>query len=116
MRTTSRRTAGTLACGLAAGLGLAGAAGGALLDFPNAAGPLVLVGRDDDDRPDTTIQPPGVTADQTLRKGDQLVSGRRDDVLIGRLGPDSLTANDGDGVMVGGLERGSDAAASPSDK
>jgi hypothetical protein len=54
-----------------------------------------------------------VTANQTLRKGDQLIAGTGSDVLIGRFGPDTLTGNDGDDVMVGGLERGSDATAFP---
>jgi hypothetical protein len=33
---------------------------------------------------------------------------------VGRLGPDLLVGNDGDDVIVGGLERGSDAGAFPS--
>ena len=73
----------------------------------------MLIGADNDTTTDTTLQPPGVTADQTLRKGDQLVGGTKSDVMIGRLGPDTLLGNGGDDVMVGGLERGSDAVAFP---
>ena len=95
------------------GLGIAGTAGAALQGTETSAAPQVLIGRDDDTTTDTTIQPAGVAADQTLRKGDQLRGGRRNDVLIGRLGPDTLTGNDGDDVLVGGTERGSDATAFP---
>jgi hypothetical protein len=109
-----RRPAALLACGAAAALaGAAVPASATLIDVPNAASPRVLIGADDDTTTDPILQPPGVTADQTLRKGDQLIAGTRDDVLIGRLGPDTLTGNAGDDVMVGGLERGSDATAFP---
>lgn len=114
-RPRSRRSI-ALACGAAAAIAGAAAAVPAsanLIDVPNAKAPLVLIGADDDTTTDPTLQPPGVTADQTLRKGDQLIAGLGNDVLIGRLGPDTLTANAGDDVMIGGLERGSDAAAFP---
>ncbi len=98
---------------LLASLGLAGTAEAALQGSETSATPQVLIGRDDDTTTDSTIQPAGVAADQTLRKGDQLRGGRRNDVLIGRLGPDTLTAADGDDVLVGGTERGSDIATFP---
>ena len=94
-------------------LGLAGTANAALQGSDTGANSQTLIGRDDDATTDTTLQPPGVAADQTLRKGDQLRGGRGNDVLVGRLGPDTLTAGDGDDVLVGGTERGSDATAFP---
>jgi hypothetical protein len=114
-RPSIRRSSVALACGAAAALAAAAAipASANLIDRPNAKSPLVLIGADNDTTTDPTLQPPGVTADQTLRKGDQLVAGINDDLLIGRLGPDTLTGNAGDDVMIGGLERGSDAAAFP---
>ena len=108
-----RRRALVLAGAVALAAGAAVPAGASLIDVPNAATPQVLIGADDDTTTDTTLQPPGVTADQTLRKGDQLVGGTKSDVMIGRLGPDTLLGNGGDDVMVGGLERGSDAVAFP---
>jgi hypothetical protein len=108
-----RRTAAVAVGALAALAAAAVPASANLQEFPNARSPLVLVGADDDTTTDAVLQPPGVTADQTLRKGDQLVGGLAADVLIGRLGPDTLIGNAGDDVMVGGLERGSDAVAFP---
>ncbi|MGD9694273.1 MAG: hypothetical protein AB7V42_01255 [Thermoleophilia bacterium] len=96
--------------------GLAAAAipaGANLIDLRDANRDLVLIGADDDDVVDATIQPPGVTANQTLRKGDQLLGGLGDDVLVGRLGPDTLVGNGGDDVLIGGMEGGSDVAAFP---
>ena len=94
-------------------IGLAGTANAALQGSDSSAAAQTLIGRDDDATTDPTLQPPGVTADQTLRKGDQLRGGRGNDLLVGRLGPDTLTGGDGDDVLVGGTERGSDAAAFP---
>ena len=108
-----RRRALVLAGAAALAAGAAVPAAASLIDVPNAASPQVLIGADNDTTTDTTLQPPGVTADQTLRKGDQLVGGTKSDVMIGRLGPDTLLGNGGDDVMVGGLERGSDAVAFP---
>ena len=108
-----RRRTLVLAGAAALAAGAAVPAGASLIDVPNAATPQVLIGADNDTTTDTTLQPPGVTADQTLRKGDQLVGGTKSDVMIGRLGPDTLLGNGGDDVMVGGLERGSDAVAFP---
>lgn len=94
-------------------LGIAGTANAALQGTDTSTTGQTLIGRDDDTTTDTTLQPAGVAADQTLRKGDQLRGGRGDDLLVGRLGPDTLTGGDGDDVLVGGTERGSDAAAFP---
>jgi len=91
----------------------AGQASAALQGTENTGARQLLIGRDDDATTDPVIQPPGVVADQSLRKGDQLGGGRGADVLIGRLGPDTLLGRDGDDVLVGGTERGSDAVAFP---
>ena len=109
---------GLLALGLVASFVVAGTAMAALKGNENARGGQVLIGNDDDDPANTTIQPPGVTANQSLRKGDQLRGGRGADVLVGRLGPDTLLSGvnqfqeKGD-VIVGGTERGSDVNAFP---
>jgi hypothetical protein len=109
-----RRTA--IALGVVAGVCAAAAPAAAnLVDRSGAAGDLVLLGPDADSTADPAIQPPGAVGvgDQSLRKGDQILAGRGDDVLVGRLGPDVLIGDDGDDVIVGGLERGSDAGAFP---
>jgi Ca2+-binding RTX toxin-like protein len=67
----------------------------------------VLIGLDDDNQNDPEIQPPGVTANQSLNNTDTLIGGRGDDILIGMLGSDVLLGGPGDDVMIGGIERGS---------
>ena len=67
----------------------------------------ILIGSDDDNQNDPEIQPPGVTANQSLNNADTLIGGRGDDILIGMLGSDVLLGGPGDDVMVGGIERGS---------
>lgn len=77
----------------------------------------VLIGRDDDEPANSAIQ--NVPApNQTLRKGDQLLGGYGRDLLIGRLGPDTLISGRNDirdkgDVIVGGLEGGSDVVNFP---
>jgi hypothetical protein len=112
-RCRARRTAIAIAA-VALGAGAVPATAN-LIDRSAATGPLVLVGPDGDSTADPVIQPPGLVGvgDQSLRKGDQILAGRGDDVLVGRLGPDLLVGNGGDDVIVGGLERGSDAGAFP---
>jgi Ca2+-binding RTX toxin-like protein len=113
-----RARLGLLALALLASFAVAGTAVAALEGNENARGGQLLIGNDDDDPANATIQPPGVAANQSLRKGDQLVGGRGADVLIGRLGPDTLLSGvdeykeKGD-VIVGGTERGSDVNAFP---
>ena len=99
-------------------LAVAGSALAAVEGNENARGGQVLIGNDDDDPANPTIQPPGVVANQSLRKGDQLIGGRGADLLIGRLGPDTLLSgvnqfNEKGDVIVGGTERGSDVTAFP---
>ena len=90
-------------------VGLVGTAVAALQGNENAKKPKVLIGADNDDTSNTTIQPPGVTANQSLRKSDQIFGGKASDTIIGRLGSDVLLANAGDDVMVGGTEGGQPA-------
>jgi hypothetical protein len=105
---TRRGTALAAVAALTA-VGLVGTAVAALQGNQNAKKPVVLIGADNDDTTDTTIQPPGVTANQSLRKSDQMLGGVASDTIIGRLGSDALLANAGNDVMVGGTEGGQPA-------
>jgi RTX calcium-binding nonapeptide repeat (4 copies) len=105
---TRRGTALAAVAALTA-VGLVGTAVAALQGNENAKKPKVLIGADNDDTSNTTIQPPGVTANQSLRKSDQIFGGKASDTIIGRLGSDVLLANAGDDVMVGGTEGGQPA-------
>ena len=105
---TRRGTALAAVAALTA-VGLVGSAVAALQGNQNAKKPKVLIGADNDDTSNTTIQPPGVTANQSLRKSDQIFGGKASDTIIGRLGSDVLVANAGDDVMVGGTEGGQPA-------
>jgi hypothetical protein len=67
----------------------------------------VLIGADDDNRDDPEIQPPDVTANQSLNNADTLIGARGDDILIGMLGSDVLLGGFGDDVLIGGIEGGS---------
>jgi hypothetical protein len=75
----------------------------------------VLIGADNDEPSNGTIQPiptpPG--PDQSLKKSDQLVGGRGPDTIVGRLGSDVITAGAGDDVIVGGTEGGQPAPPLP---
>jgi hypothetical protein len=105
---TRRGTALAAVAALTA-VGLVGTAVAALQGNQNAKKPVVLIGADNDDTTDTTIQPPGVTANQSLRKSDQMLGGVASDTIIGRLGSDVLLVNAGNDVMVGGTEGGQPA-------
>jgi hypothetical protein len=108
----SKRTRrGTVLAAVAAliAVGLVGTAVAALQGNQNAKKPKVLIGGDNDDTSNTTIQPPGVTANQSLRKSDQIFGGVASDTIIGRLGSDVLLAGAGNDVMVGGTEGGQPA-------
>jgi RTX calcium-binding nonapeptide repeat (4 copies) len=95
--------------------GLIGTAYAALQGDENARAGQVLIGADNDEPTDPTIQPiptpPG--ADQSLKKSDQLVGGRGPDTIVGRLGSDVITAGAGDDVLVGGTEGGQPAPPLP---
>jgi Ca2+-binding RTX toxin-like protein len=67
----------------------------------------VLFGHDDDNTDDPEIQPPGVTANQSLNNADLIDGLGGHDVLIGLLGSDTLLGGPGDDVLVGGTEQGS---------
>jgi hypothetical protein len=72
----------------------------------------VVIGADNDSPDDPVIQN-GAVANQSLRKGDQIIGDQTDEVQIGRLGPDVLLAQGGRDVIVGGTERNSDVANFP---
>jgi len=71
-----------------------------------SAGSQVLIGEDDDNLTNATIQPPGVVANQSLNNADILVGGSRNDVLIGLLGSDVLVGGPGNDILIGGTEQG----------
>src|SRR5512147_3056086 len=79
---TRRGTALAAVAALTA-VGLVGTAVAALQGNENAKKPKVLIGADNDDTSNTTIQPPGVTANQSLRKSDQIFGGKASDTIIG---------------------------------
>jgi Ca2+-binding RTX toxin-like protein len=94
---------------------LIGTAYAALQGNENGKRAQVIIGADDDNINDPTIQPvptpPG--ADQSLKKSDQLVGGKGPDAIVGRLGSDVITAGAGDDVIVGGTEGGQPAPPLP---
>lgn len=69
-------------------------------------GPQVLIGADDDNVNNPTIQPPGVPVNQSLNNTDILVGGGGNDVLIGLLGNDVLLGGPGNDILIGGPEQG----------
>jgi hypothetical protein len=72
----------------------------------DSAGSQVLIGKDDDNTNNATIQPAGVTANQSLNNTDILVGGSGNDVLIGLLGSDVLVGGPGNDILIGGTEQG----------
>jgi hypothetical protein len=94
---------------------LVGTATAALQGNENGKKPQVLIGADNDDPSNGTVQPiptpPG--ADQSLKKSDQISGGLGPDTLIGRLGSDVFRAGPGDDVIVGGTEGGQPPPALP---
>ncbi|HWH15022.1 MAG TPA: hypothetical protein VNT51_09760, partial [Miltoncostaeaceae bacterium] len=113
MGAMSRRRRAVAAALATLAAGGAGGAWAAVQGSDTAPGRQIQIGRDDDVTTDPLIQPPGVAANQTLRKGDVLFGGLGPDILIGREGPDVLLGGPGNDTMVGGTERGSDVTAFP---
>jgi hypothetical protein len=66
----------------------------------------VLIGADDDNLTNPTIQPAGVAANQSLNNTDVLEGGGGNDVLIGLLGSDVMLAGPGNDIIVGGPDPG----------
>lgn len=110
MRTIERvrRAPVLFAIGLLTTVGLVGTAAAALQGKENSKKAQVIIGADNDEIGNGTIQPipspPG--ADQSLKKSDQIDGGLGPDTLIGRLGSDVFKAGAGDDVIVGGTEGG----------
>lgn len=69
-------------------------------------GPQVLIGQDDDNINNATIQPFGVAVNQSLNNTDILEGGAGNDVLIGLLGNDMLVGGPGNDILIGGTEQG----------
>jgi hypothetical protein len=94
---------------------LAGTAYAALQGNEHSKRGQVLIGADNDNTSDPTIQPiatpPG--ANQSLNKSDQLLGGAGPDMIIGRLGSDAIASGAGDDVIIGGTEGGQPAPALP---
>jgi len=67
-------------------------------------GPQVLIGADDDNVDNPTIQPPDVPANQSLNNTDILIGGGANDILIGLLGNDVLIGAAGNDILIGGPE------------
>ena len=117
MRTIERirRTPLLASIAVLAAASLVGTAAAALQGNENAKKAKVIVGADNDEIGNGTIQPipspPG--ADQSLKKSDQIFGGLGPDTLIGRLGSDVFKAGAGDDVIVGGTEGGQPAPALP---
>ena len=97
------------AVAIVAAVSVVGTAYAALQGNENAKKGQVIVGADNDDTTNGTIQPPGVAANQSLRKSDQLLGGIAADTIVGRLGSDVIHAGAGDDVLVGGTEGGQPA-------
>lgn len=77
--------------------------------FAGGYKPWVQIGSDLNSADNSFVQPQsdaesGGGRDQSLQFSDLLTGGKRDDVLIGRLGADLLFGRRGDDVIVGGLE------------
>ena len=96
-------------------VGLVGTAAAALQGNENSKRAQVIIGADNDEPSNGTIQPiptpPG--PDQSLKKSDQIDGGLGPDTLIGRLGSDVFRAGAGDDVIVGGTEGGQPAPPLP---
>jgi hypothetical protein len=105
--TSPRRRHRIAAPVLAAGLLMAGLAGGAAAVVePGTPAKDVTAGRDNDNAANPFIQPPGVTAKQHMDNTDLLFGRDNDDLLIGNLGDDTLLGGADDDILVGGPERG----------
>jgi hypothetical protein len=65
-----------------------------------------VIGQDDDNLNNPTIQPPGVPANQSLNNTDILEGNGGNDVLIGLLGNDVLHGGPGNDILIGGTEQG----------
>lgn len=102
MRSTSAFTMLALAAALAVGAARSDAA---LVRGSGASD--VLLGLDDDNVADLEIQPPGVTANQSLNNADVIDGLGGHDVMIGLLGSDTMLGGPGDDIMIGGTEQGS---------
>ena len=68
--------------------------------------PDVLIGLDNDNVNNPTIQPPGTVANQSLNNTDVLAGRGGNDVLVGLGGSDVLSGGPGNDILIGGPEQG----------
>jgi hypothetical protein len=88
---------------LAAMIGAPDQSQAALLE--RGGGADVVIGKDDDNTNNPTLQPSGTAANQSLNNTDVLSSGTGNDVLIGLLGSDVMQGANGRDILVGGTEQ-----------
>src|SRR5262245_20119056 len=67
--------------------------------------PDILIGFDNDNVNNQTIQPPTVVANQSLNNTDILTGRGGNDVLVGLGGSDVITGGAGDDILIGGPEQ-----------
>ncbi|MCE3265811.1 MAG: cya [Solirubrobacterales bacterium] len=96
-----------------ASLAAVGTAAAALQGNEGSKSPQVLIGADDDNVDNGTIQPIPAPPDQSLKKTDLLNGGLGPDTIVGRLGSDVIKGGGGGDVLVGGTEGGQPAPALP---
>ena len=92
---------------LTAGLLLGGltTSAGAVVE-PGTPAKDVTIGLDNDNADNPFIQPPGVSAPQSMDNADVLFGRDNDDLLIGNLGSDTLLGGNDDDILVGGPDHG----------
>jgi hypothetical protein len=79
--------------------------GGSILNEADD-GPNILIGFDNDNINNVTIQPPGTVANQSLNNTDILTGEGGNDVMAGLLGNDLLLGGNGNDILIGGPEQG----------
>lgn len=72
----------------------------------------VLIGPDDDNTTNPTVQPAEVAANQSLDNADIINGNGGNDVLIGQRGSDVIHGGPGKDILIGGLEGGTPAPKS----
>jgi hypothetical protein len=99
------RTARASAIITTVSIGIAACAAGAIATVaPGTPAKDVTEGLDNDVASNTFIQPPGVSAPQSMQGTDVLFGRGNDDLLQGNLGSDTLVAGAGDDILIGGPE------------
>jgi Ca2+-binding RTX toxin-like protein len=66
--------------------------------------PDIIIGADNDNLSNPTIQPAGIVANQSLNNTDVLSGGGGNDIIVGLLGSDVLIGGAGNDIFIGGPE------------